>query len=113
EERSPAPPEAGVPGDFETFPESLDSGERRGTVINYSAYLGHTALRLWVMGDAGYEREATEDELLEMQAVLREAVEAGAAGFASSSSATPLGGGGGAGAPPGPPPHTATGPLAH
>ena len=94
EDMSPATLEAGVPWDFETFPEYLDSVERHGTVINYSAYLGHTALRLWVMGDAGYEREANEGELLEMQAVLREAVEAGAAGFASSSSATHSGDGG-------------------
>jgi N-acyl-D-amino-acid deacylase len=88
EDMSPATLEAGVPWDFETFPEYLDSVERRGTVINYSAYVGHTALRLWVMGDEGYEREATEDELLQMQSVLREAVAAGAAGFASSASPT-------------------------
>ena len=94
EDMSPATLEAGVPWDFETFPQYLDSVERRGTVINYSAYVGHTALRLWVMGDDGYEREATDDELLRMQAVLREAVEAGAAGFASSSSATHSGDGG-------------------
>jgi N-acyl-D-amino-acid deacylase len=94
EDMSPATLEAGVPWDFETFPEYLDSVERRGTVINYSAYLGHTALRLWVMGDEGYEREATDDELLAMQGVLREAVEAGAAGFASSASPTHSGDGG-------------------
>jgi N-acyl-D-amino-acid deacylase len=94
EDMSPATLEAGVPWDFETFPQYLDSVERRGTVINYSAYVGHTALRLWVMGDDGYEREATDEELLRMQAVLREAVEAGAAGFASSSSATHSGDGG-------------------
>jgi N-acyl-D-aspartate/D-glutamate deacylase len=88
EDMSPATLEAGVPWDFETFPEYLDSVERRGTVINYSAYVGHTALRLWVMGEEGYEREATDDELHEMQAVLGEAVAAGAAGFASSSSPT-------------------------
>jgi N-acyl-D-amino-acid deacylase len=88
EDMSPATLEAGVPWDFETFPEYLDAVERRGTVINYSAYVGHTALRLWVMGEEGYEREATDDELLQMQAVLRDAVAAGAAGFASSSSPT-------------------------
>jgi N-acyl-D-amino-acid deacylase len=94
EDMSPATLEAGVPWDFETFPQYLDSVERRGTVINYSAYVGHTALRLWVMGDDGYEREATDDELLQMQAVLREAVAAGAAGFASSASPTHSGDGG-------------------
>ena len=91
---SPATLTAGVPWDFETFPEYLDSVERRGTVINYSAYIGHTALRLWVMGDAGYEREATDDELARMADVVREAIAAGAAGFASSSSTTHSGDGG-------------------
>jgi N-acyl-D-aspartate/D-glutamate deacylase len=80
EDMSPATLEAGMPWDFETFPEYLDSAERRGTVINYSAYLGHTALRLWVMGDAGYEREATDDELPDTSGT-SEAVEAGAAGL--------------------------------
>jgi N-acyl-D-aspartate/D-glutamate deacylase len=40
------------------------------------------------MGDAGYEREATDDELRKMQQVISEALDAGAAGFASSSSPT-------------------------
>jgi len=37
-----------------------------------------------VMGDAAYERAATPDEVAQMQAVLRDALEAGAAGFATS-----------------------------
>jgi N-acyl-D-aspartate/D-glutamate deacylase len=89
EDMSPATLEAGVPWDFETFPEYLDSVERRGTVINFTAYIGHTALRLYVMGDEGYTRaEATDEELGRMAELVREAVAAGAAGFASSSSAT-------------------------
>jgi N-acyl-D-aspartate/D-glutamate deacylase len=81
--------EAGIPWDFETFPEYLDSVARHGTTLNYTAYIGHTALRLFVMGDEGYEREQpTEDELARMAAAVREAVEAGAAGFASSSAPT-------------------------
>ncbi|MCU1426576.1 MAG: N-acyl-D-aspartate/D-glutamate deacylase [Actinomycetia bacterium] len=80
---------AGVPWeDFETFPQYLDAVESRGTVLNYGCYIGHTALRLWVMGDEGYEREATDDELRKMQGVIAEALDAGAAGFASSSSPT-------------------------
>src|SRR5687768_6819393 len=64
EDMSPATLEAGVPWDFETFPEYLDSVERHGTVINYAAYIGHTAVRLYVMGDEGYTRkEATDKEL--------------------------------------------------
>ena len=58
--------EAGIPWDFESFPEYLDSVERHGTVLNYTAYVGHTAVRLFVMGDDGYERAATDDELARM-----------------------------------------------
>ena len=75
---------AGIPWDFSTFSEYLASVERRGTAMNFSAYIGHTALRLFVMGDAAYERVATDDEIAQMQAVLRESMEAGAAGFATS-----------------------------
>ena len=52
--------------------------------INFSAYIGHTALRLFVMGDDAYERTATAEETAQMQVVLREAMDAGAAGFATS-----------------------------
>jgi N-acyl-D-aspartate/D-glutamate deacylase len=86
--------QAGIPWDFETFPEYLDSVARRGTVLNYGAYVGHTALRLYVMGDDGYEREATEAELDAMAAVVREALLAGAVGFASTSAPTHNGDGG-------------------
>ncbi len=75
---------AGIPWDFSTFSEYLASVERRGTAMNFSAYVGHTALRLFVMGDAAYERAATDDEIAAMQAVLRESMNAGAAGFATS-----------------------------
>jgi N-acyl-D-amino-acid deacylase len=80
--------EAGIPWDFESFPEYLDSVERHGSALNYTAYVGHTAVRLFVMGDAGYERAATDDELDRMAQVVGEAVAAGAAGFASSSAQT-------------------------
>ena len=54
----------GVPWDeFETFPQYLDAIEARGTLINYACYVGHTAVRIFVMGEAGYERAATDDEI--------------------------------------------------
>ncbi len=87
--------EAGIPWDFESFPEYLSSVERHGTTLNYTAYIGHTALRLFVMGDDGYEREdPTDGELDAMAALVREAIAAGAAGFASSSAPTHNGDGG-------------------
>ena len=76
--------EAGIPWDFATFPEYLASVARHGVGINFAAYIGHTALRLFVMGDDAYERTATAEETAEMQRVVREAMEAGAAGFATS-----------------------------
>jgi N-acyl-D-aspartate/D-glutamate deacylase len=75
---------AGIPWDFASFPEYLASVGQHGVGINFTAYIGHTALRLFVMGDDAYERTATREEIAEMQRVLREAMEAGAAGFATS-----------------------------
>ena len=80
---------AGVPWDeFETFPSYLDAVSRRGAALNFACYVGHTAVRMYVMGDAAYERAATDDELARMQTVVAEAMAAGAAGFASSASPT-------------------------
>jgi N-acyl-D-amino-acid deacylase len=76
--------EAGIPWDFVTFGEYLASVERHGLGLNYAAYAGHTALRLFVMGEDAYEREATPDELGHMKETLRDSMLAGAAGFATS-----------------------------
>jgi N-acyl-D-aspartate/D-glutamate deacylase len=89
EDMSPDTLFAGVPWDeFETFPQYLDAIEARGTLLNFACYVGHTAVRIFVMGDAGYERAATDDEIKSMQRIIAEAMEAGAAGFATSSSPT-------------------------
>jgi N-acyl-D-amino-acid deacylase len=89
EDMSPDTLFAGVPwDDFETFPQYLDAIEQRGTLLNYACYVGHTAIRIFVMGEAGYERAATDDEIRAMQAVIADALAAGAAGFATSSSPT-------------------------
>jgi N-acyl-D-aspartate/D-glutamate deacylase len=78
----------GIPVDgFETFPEYLAS--MRGKIgINAAFYVGHCALRRYVMGDASQEREATPDEIDQMTALVRGAMEAGAAGFSSTHSPT-------------------------
>src|SRR4029453_3415462 len=79
----------GVPwDDFETFPQYLDAIEQRGTLLNYACYVGHTAVRIYVMGEAGYERAATDARIPGMQRVIAESMAAGAAGFATSSSPT-------------------------
>jgi N-acyl-D-amino-acid deacylase len=79
----------GVPWDeFETFPQYLDAVERRGAALNYACYIGHTALRLWAMGDDAYEREPTDAELTRMRDAVADAMAAGAIGFATSASPT-------------------------
>jgi N-acyl-D-amino-acid deacylase len=79
----------GVPWEsFETFPQYFDAIEQRGTLLNYACYVGHTAVRIYAMGEAGYEKEATDDDVRNMQRVIAEALEAGAAGFATSASPT-------------------------
>ncbi len=79
----------GVPWDeFETFPQYLDSIRHRGTVLNYGCYVGHTAIRIHVMGDESYERAATPDELVRMRQLVANAMEGGAIGFATSASPT-------------------------
>jgi N-acyl-D-aspartate/D-glutamate deacylase len=84
EDMDPATLTAGICWEFETFPEYLELVRRRGTVLNFTAYIGHSALRLYVMGDAAYERAATAEEIERMCQLVREALETGAAGFSTS-----------------------------
>ena len=76
---------------FQTFPEYLDALEHRGAAINFGALIGHTPVRLYVMGEASMERAATEAEVAQMRAIVRQALEAGAVGFATSKAFTHIG----------------------
>ena len=48
---------AGIDWTWETFPEYLATVDRLPKAINYGAYIGHSALRMYVMGRARVERE--------------------------------------------------------
>jgi N-acyl-D-amino-acid deacylase len=76
---------------FETFPQYLDTLERNGTLINVAAMVGHTPVRMYVMGEESTERPATALEVERMRNLVREALNAGAVGFATSRAATHLG----------------------
>ena len=86
--------EAGVEWDFETYGEYLDAVARRGTVINFGGYVGHTPVRLYVMGDDAYERKATDDEIIRMKQVVADSLNGGALGFSSDRGGFHIGDGG-------------------
>ena len=76
---------AGLPWDWETFPEYLDALDGRARDIDMAAYLPHSPLRVYAMGARGANREeATPEDLAEMQRLMAEALDAGALGFATS-----------------------------
>jgi len=79
---------AGIDWTWETFPEYLAAVERLPKAINYGAYIGHSALRMYVMGERALTETATEADLARMAAAVREAIAAGAMGFSSSRSPT-------------------------
>ena len=77
----------GLRWDWETFPEYLDALERMPRTLNVLAQVPHDALRVYVMGDRAVAREpATPEDIAQMRAVLRQALEAGAAGFSTGRS---------------------------
>jgi len=54
---------------------------RQGLGPNVGAFVGHAAIRAYVMGAASQQRAATEIEIAEMVRVLREALQAGSFGL--------------------------------
>ena len=79
---------AGLDWTWETFPEYLATVERLPKAINYGMYIGHSALRMYVMGKRALSEKATEDDMLRMAASVQEALRAGAMGFSSSRAST-------------------------
>jgi N-acyl-D-aspartate/D-glutamate deacylase len=77
----------GVPWEWDTFPSFLRFLDGR-LGINAAVYIGHSALRRFVMGEGASERAATDDELAHMRALVRDAMAEGAAGFSSSQAPT-------------------------
>ena len=72
-----------VPFSWQSFPEYLDH-IRPKLGINVGALIGHSAIRLFVMGPESQEREATQEEISKMCEIVREAMRAGALGISSS-----------------------------
>ena len=85
---------AGVRWGFESFPQYLDMLQQQGVGPNIACFAGHSAIRTFVMGEEATERAATDEEIARMAALVREAMAAGAVGFASSTAEAHNGEGG-------------------
>ena len=79
---------SGIDWRWETFPEYLAAVESFPKAINYAAYIGHSALRMYAMGDRALDEEASEDDLKRMADLVQEALRAGAMGLSSSRATT-------------------------
>src|SRR2546425_3493532 len=79
---------AAIDWTWETFPEYLATVDRLPKAINYGAYIGHSALRMHVMGKRALSETATDADLARMAGAVKEAIRAGAMGFSSSRATT-------------------------
>src|SRR5262245_15371932 len=86
EDIPPAAMAAGIEWRWTTFPEFLDTLDSLPKGINYAGYIGHSALRTYVMGERAFGETATEADLAAMERELRDALRAGAIGFTTSRS---------------------------
>ena len=71
---------AGIDFTWESIGGYLDAlGKKRG--VNAGAFIGHSGVRRYVMGEAAQERTATPEEIDAMRAVVREGMLSGAMGL--------------------------------
>jgi len=73
-----------VPWSWTTFPEYLDALRALPCTVNVATLVGHTPLRMFVMGDDAWDRVATAEERAAMARVLDESLAAGALGLSTS-----------------------------
>src|SRR6478609_7730226 len=88
EDISRAAMKAGIKWRWETFPEYLDVLDSLPKGINYSGYVGHSALRTYVMGERAFSEAATDDDLARITHEVKAALKAGAIGVSTTRSRT-------------------------
>jgi len=75
----------GLPWNWESFPDYLDALEARHFDVDIGTQVPHSALRVYVMGERGANREpATKQDIARMRELTAEAIRAGAFGFSTS-----------------------------
>ena len=81
----------GIRWEWETFAQYQDAVERIGPWTNVGCFIGHSAIRQYVMGDAAWEREATAEEIADMGRLVTEAMALGAVGLSSTTNQNHVG----------------------
>lgn len=78
--------QSGLPWDWETYGEYLNSLERMPLELNVGGMVGHSALRYWAMGEDSMDPDIapTDEQLATMEELLDEGIAAGALGFSTS-----------------------------
>ncbi|MCB0996174.1 MAG: amidohydrolase family protein [Acidimicrobiales bacterium] len=84
EDMPPAVFAAGIPWSWERFDSYRDALDSNGLAVHVAALIGHSVLRMYVMGEEAWERSATDAERLSIAQVLDECLAAGAFGLSSS-----------------------------
>jgi N-acyl-D-amino-acid deacylase len=90
EDISPDAMKAGIDWTWESFPEYMAAVERQPKALNHAMYIGHSAIRMYVMGRRAVTDKATDEEITRMAQLVQEALKAGAMGFSTSRTHTHL-----------------------
>lgn len=84
--------EAGIKWNFTTFPEYMEQIDQAPKMLNLATFVGHTPIRMYVMGaDDSATREATSEEIARMAELVGEAMDSGAIGFSTSQAPSHVG----------------------
>ena len=75
---------SGLPWDWNTYGEYLDSIEKMNPAINMVGLVGHAAARFYVMGERAVDEQPTDDEVQQIAHLIGESVKDGAAGFSTN-----------------------------
>ena len=72
----------GLSWNWETFPDYMNAIDAMPHTIDFGVMIGHDPVRVYAMGErASAFEQASDEDIAEMQRIVREAMEAGAAGF--------------------------------
>ena len=75
---------SGLPWDWNSYGEYLDSIEKMQPAINMIGLVGHAAARFYVMGERSVDEQPTADEIQQIADLVGESVKDGAAGFSAN-----------------------------